>query len=346
MRWRGWRWVAVSGLVLTFAPPSAADPTAEDRARRATLVRTGTAAAGSKDWQGCIDALTAALAIEKDARLAGQLGLCDENAGRFVEAYDHLMPAIESMTPEMTARQPWASYQAALRRVMDRVALLIVTADPPDTYVLVDGRPFGKADGRMFAVLPGNHVVTARHAGYQDVSDPRTFRGGDVPSFHFQMVPLPASAATAAEPSAPPAKTTAPLASGSPVAPARPSWWAPLVPSRGAALGPLLAYSSAIMSLAGVGLTIGLEVDRGSMARGHAATTCTAGNAASPFCAELHDRREQRNGAASIAIGFGAVAIGTGLAVVLAGMFRAPAAGAVVPVVGKDGGGLAIQGAW
>lgn len=348
MRCRGWRTVVVLGLLLSFGrarDAGAADPTAADRARRAALLRTGTAAAASKDWQGCVDALTAALAIEKDAKVAGQLGLCDEGAGRLVDAYDHLKVALDATSPDQSSRQPWASYHDGMRRVMARVALVIVTANPPDTYVLVDGRPLGRADGRMFAVLPGKHVVTARRPGYQDASDPRTLRGGDVPTFDFLMKPAPTSTAAVVEPTAAPAKTAAPMASGSSVAAARPSWWTPLVPSlsaRGA--GAILAYSTATVALVATGLTVGLEVDRASMARGHAADHCTG--ATTPFCAELHERREQRNIAGGVAIGAGIFAVSTGLAVVLADVYRGRASGVVAPVVGKDGGGLVVRGAW
>jgi hypothetical protein len=228
---------------------------------------------------------------------------------------------------------------------MTHVALLIVTVDPPESYVLLDGRPLGRADGRLFAVAPGKHILTARHAGYEDQSDPRTWRGGDAPSAHFQLVRKPKPEPV---PTATPVLPVAPKASASPVtatAPVRAPWWTPLVPSSSArGAGAILAYSTAAVALVGAGLTVGLEVDRASMARGHAADHCTG--ATSPFCAELHERREQRNIAGGVAIGAGTFAVATGLAVVLADVFRGRGSGVVTPVVGKDGGGLVVRGAW
>lgn len=115
-------------------------------------------------------------------------------------AHDHLFRAMES-APTQGARAPWTRYQAALARVKERVAVVLVTASPPNARVILDGRPLGSADGRAFAVEPGTHTIGARLPGYADQVETRTVRARDVPTIHFQLTPIaPAVASTAAGP--------------------------------------------------------------------------------------------------------------------------------------------------
>ncbi len=223
---------------------------------------------------------------------------------------------------------------------------LSVSVSPSDSYVIVDGRPWGKADGRLIPLSPGKHVVAGRHAGYEDAVDPRTWAGGDAPWVDLVLKPLPveqAAPAPSAVPHAGPqvsASNTATLHRG--------PWWTPLVPTlspRGAAL--VLGYASVAVGLVTAGLTVGFEVDRANLARGHQADTCTGQNTTSAFCTAVHERREQRNISGGVAVGFGTFAIGTGLAIVLSDVFGPRAGGGrVAPVVGQDGGGLLVRGAW
>ncbi|MFO0593595.1 MAG: PEGA domain-containing protein [Polyangiaceae bacterium] len=336
MQSRGWSWAALS-LVLASRFASAADPPSDAQARLSKLLRAGTEAANAKKWPACIDALTGALAIKDDPSTAGALGLCEENAGRFTDAYTHLRVAVESVTPAMAAREPFASYVRALGRMHDHVALLYVTTNPSRAAVWLDGKPIGIADGRSLPVPPGTHVVIAKAAGYEDAIEPaRTWGAGDVPAVDLTLKPkTPPSATT----------TTSTATTTASAPPTRAPWWKPLVPSldkRGA--GAILAYSSAALALGSTGLMLGFEADRASMARGRAPNMCAGDAGSTPFCTTLHDRRVERDIAGGAAIGFGALAVGTGVGVVLAQVFRG--APLVAPAVTKDAGGLVIQGAW
>ncbi|MFO0589887.1 MAG: PEGA domain-containing protein [Polyangiaceae bacterium] len=325
-------------LIPRFA--SAADLPSEAQARLSKLLRTGNDAANAKKWSACIDAFSEALAIKDDPNTAGALGLCEENAGHFTDAFTHLHHAIEKVTPAMAAREPSASYQRALARLHDHVALLYVTTTPSGAAVWLDGKPIGVADGRVLPIAPGTHVVVAKAAGYEDAIEPaRTWAAGDVPAVDLTLKPKVVSSARSTTPTS---STSTAARAGAPRAP----WWRPLVPSfdaRGA--GAIVAYSSAALALGSTGLMIGLEVDRASMAKGHAPSTCAGDAGSTAFCTTLHDRRDQRTIAGGAAIGFGALAVGTGVAVVLAQVFRRGGP-VVAPAASKDAGGLVIQGAW
>jgi len=59
---------------------------AADRADLAELLRSGAEASSAKRWQVCVDAYSAAGALESTPRTWGELGLCEEQLGRFVAA--------------------------------------------------------------------------------------------------------------------------------------------------------------------------------------------------------------------------------------------------------------------
>lgn len=48
-----------------------------------------------------------ALAIEDAARIAGDLALCEEHAGRFGDAVNHVRRALAAAAPEILTREPW-----------------------------------------------------------------------------------------------------------------------------------------------------------------------------------------------------------------------------------------------
>ncbi len=165
-----------------------------DPSKIASLLRAGSEASNAKRWTACIEAFTTAAAIDPASKTWGDLGLCEEQAGRFVAAHDHLFRALEA-APTQPTKEPWSRYHAALARVKERVALLVVSTSPPNARVILDGRPLGPADGRAFAVEPGKHTIGARLAGYEDVVETRTMRARDMPAFHFQLKAKAPSAA-------------------------------------------------------------------------------------------------------------------------------------------------------
>lgn len=75
MWWRGWQAGVLTMAVLCGSPrPARAEPTPADPAQLAKLLRAGAEAATAKRWSACVEALTAALALDAAAKTRGDLG--------------------------------------------------------------------------------------------------------------------------------------------------------------------------------------------------------------------------------------------------------------------------------
>jgi hypothetical protein len=329
--------------------PVLAEPTPADPAQLAKLLRAGAEAATAKRWSACVDALTAALALDAAAKTRGDLGLCEEQAGRFALAFTHLNRAMESAPPQPT-KDPWKRYQAALARVMERVVQLTVSASPPNAKIVLDGRPLGAADGRLFAVDPGVHTIGARLDGYVDQVETRDWRAGDAPSFHFQLMPKPpepppvSSSVSSAKLVTGPTTTTKGAASLAPSLLGAP-WYQPAWTPRGALVG--LTWVSAGTALVSGLVAVGLELDRQSLQRGLSDGACFPSSSMPAQCSTLHERAIQRNAAEGVFIGALVGALAFGGATVAANLLdRAPARATIAVRVDRSGGGFAVGGAW
>jgi hypothetical protein len=344
---RGWRWSLVLSVGTMFARPSAAEPSAADRARVVELLRRGDEAARVKDWKGCVEARRAALEVEYTAQVGGDLGLCEEQAGRFAAAYTHLWRALEA-APADTSREPWKRYDAAIVRLRERVVLLIITTDPSDARVVVDGVPVGQGDGRTIAVEPGRHTVAGRLPGYEDtVVETDDLRAGGIPNIQITLRPKPAggtvtpaklpATSTAARRTAP-----AEAPGGFPCLPAA-SWRGVLVPA--ACVGAAVFAVSAVTAL---GFELHTAAMRSSLdAKGFKPYSCAPGRpeAGSADCTELDARARQRADAVNVMIGSGIVAaslaLGAGLAIALE-----PKGPRVAAAASTTGGSIVVQGQW
>jgi len=340
------------------ALPVSADPkpgdgvreTSGNRSRAAELVRAGAQAAIAKRWADCVEALTAAAALEDAPRTWGDLGLCEEQAGRHAAAYMHLRQAMEG-APADPNKDPWTRYQAARARVAERVALLMVTTYPPNARVVLDGRPLGAADGRAFAVEPGTHTIAARLEGYSDASETRTMRAKDTPMVHLHLRPKPgpetplgaavsASGAPGLGGSVPPSR--APMSAPPPLS----RWFVPDLSARGMLTG--LSYGAGAVALASTGVWIGLEVDRASLRSRVARSACSPVMPSPPAaCAELGERKPQRDAAGDVALATGIAALSLAAAAGVAiGLERRASGSFVGPVVSQNGGGIEVRGVW
>lgn len=351
---RGWRWALVLALVLAVARSSAADPAGDDAARLAGLLGTGAKAAKAKDWPTCVNAFAQALAIDGAPTTAGNLGLCEEKAGKLVAAYDHLRRALDA-APSSQKDEVSKGYQAALSRIVGRVGLVWITVYPREARVLLDGRPIGRADGRAFAVEPGEHTIAARHDGYFDAVRPLSVRGGDVPHVDLRL----------AAKAAPPPRTSAPVESRATPSsavrpadasgPARTSW--PCLPAWSArgVLVPAACVGAAVF-VASAATAIGFEVHASSLrralnARGFTESTCTAGPAVgSPDCKEVAARVTQRDDTTNVLIGSGVVAgvlaVSAGLAIALEPLGPKAQGPKITAMATASGGGIGIYGTW
>lgn len=335
MSWHGWKSWLAAGALSFCARPAVAAPAAP-AAERADLVRRGEEAAQANRWADCVAALTGALAMEYTPAVSGDLGLCEEQAGQFPPAHEHLRRSLES-APTGIRTDPWKRYQAALSRVRERVALLIITTDPPDARVILDGHPVGKGDGRTVAVAPGKHTVAGRLDGYRDkVVETADLRAGDTPNVQITLEPIPRDP--------PPVPSPAP-----------PSVWRLFEPGpspRGVLV--TAAYAAALSTLVSGGTTIGYEVHYRSMtaaldAKGYRRNSCQTGEppADSAECAEVVSRAQARDTSANVWIGsliaLGALSGVAGLAMYLD---RGPWGPKISATVGADGGGVFLVGNW
>ncbi len=332
------------GALLLFAARARADlPVTAPREDRAALLRAGAEATKAKSWAACIDAYAAAVALVDEPEVQGRRGLCEEAAARNVDAYRHLFAALHAPGVDPTI-EPYKRFGDAFARVATRVAQVYLAVDPPQAAIVVDGRPLGKAEGRLVVLDPGEHTFAARLAGYVDAIEPRKLEGGDTPSIHLVLTPNPKA----------PAPVSSTLARPALEPPA--AWYAPAWTARGVLV--TLTYASAATAIVSWSTTIGLELDRASMGRGLARDACApiaAGGAGGyvdnvtrpPACALIHERAAQRDAAMDVAI---TASIGTALFGVLAGLairsdFARPRPSIALAATPR-GGGIVISGAW
>jgi hypothetical protein len=333
-------------VLLAAAHARADEPSADDRAKLATLLHAGANAAKAKQWDACIQALTAAAALDGAPTTWGELGLCEEAGGHFPAAHRHLFRALQNVSLETENKPPWKHYSEALRHAGERVAVVVVTVWPSDARVILDGRPLGAADGHLIPVEPGTHTFAAKLEGYEDQSITRALGASSFPNVDFRLKPKPKAEPPPVKPPQPAPKLP-PLAVAPVHAPAdAAAWYAPAPTTRGVVA--TLTYAAGAALIASGATVIGLDIDRGSLRKGLAGDACASDQAWPPArCAALHERRVQWDAAIGMTIG-SAVATGvmvgvTGLAI---GLDRSPVSPKIVPSVGPHGGGLVVLGAW
>lgn len=333
----GWCAGGAVALLLLAASPAFGD----NAPQPGTQIRAGAQAAKEKKWDACIEAYRAALEADDTPTTAGELGLCEEHAGRFADAYRHLHHALEK-APSPPTSEPWSRYQAAVTRVFKRIALVYVTSNPTKASVTLDGQGIGRADGRGIAVEPGTHTLVGHFDGYEDQAEPFTVSAGDVPNVHLELRPKPLPTVVAPPPpvqSAKPEHTVAPMPSAAP-------WYKPAWSPRGV-LVPLAGISLGI-ALASTATMVGLEVDRSSMRATLGSESCALGAPSPPaICPALHQRVEERNVAIGVAIGSAALAgVLVGTSRLTYRFERDSQSAQLTPSVGPEGGGITLLGTW
>ena len=290
-------------LLLLAAPAAAApDPLATGEA----LTRAGDAACGKPLER-------ALFASERDdaayQRALAALGLCREVQGRYADAHGLVARALEAAPAETTPAGKaarWALLRAALRRLDERVARVLVTAPAGDVWL--DGHSIGAADGKVLAVDPGVHVFEAREGGRTVAAAQITARAGDLPAVALKATSRPAE----------PTEKTRPLVleQRPETAPSRPAV-SPLIPGpspRGVAVG--VAYGAGGVALVSGIVASVLEAQRGAIASTLAPGACA--NGGPPRCSDLRGAFAGRTAARNVALVAGGVALAAGgVAVVL-----------------------------
>lgn len=222
----------------------------------------------------------------------GQWGLCAEKDSHHAEAHRLVSRALEASPPETTTAgkaAPWPALRAALRRLDDRVARVLVTFDGD---LWVDGHAVVAVSGAVLAVDPGRHLFEQR--GKVHAAKEVEARAGDLPTVDLR----------------PPAKSTPmsnPYIPGNPYTPSKgsaPSPFAPALTPRGIAVG--LTYGALGVSLA-AGIAAGiLETQRAAAAAGSPLDACLHGG---DDCAKIRLVFDQSRGARNVALVAGGVAV-------------------------------------
>ncbi len=219
----------------------------------------------------------------------GQWGLCAEKDSHHAEAHRLVSRALEASPPETTPAgkaAPWPALRAALRRLDDRVARVLVTFDGD---LFVDGHAVVAVSGAVLAVDPGRHLFEQR--GKVHAAKEVEARAGDLPTVDLRDS-RPRGATAIPSPTTP-----LPVVS-------RPSPFAPALTPRGIAVG--LTYGALGVSLA-AGIAAGiLETQRAAAAAGSPLDACLHGG---DDCAKIRLAFDQSRGARNVAIGAGVVAV-------------------------------------
>ena len=219
----------------------------------------------------------------------GQWGLCAEKDSHHAEAHRLVSRALEASPPETTTAgkaAPWPALRAALRRLDDRVARVLVTFDGD---LWVDGHAVVAVSGAVLAVDPGRHLFEQR--GKVHAAKEVEARAGDLPTVDLR--------------SPDPGKEPAKQAVSAPLAPrSAPGPFAPALTPRGIAVG--LTYGALGVSLA-AGIAAGiLETQRAAAAAGSPLDACLHGG---DDCAKIRLAFDQSRGARNVALVAGGVAV-------------------------------------
>jgi hypothetical protein len=166
-------------------------------------------------------------------KLLFNIGLTSRSLGRMVEA----MNALEQFLAEATDTPPdmIAEAKKSVAELRGLLASLSVKCDAPGAEIALDGRTIGFAPlPNSLWVMPGNHLVTAKHASFQPASVAVDVNASTVHTLTLPMQPLRAeepAAATNVSRDNPPADITsrtpeAANQSSADISAARPrGWW-------------------------------------------------------------------------------------------------------------------------
>lgn len=201
-----------------YAPAAHAQPVASsaDRARARELALQGINAFNRNDFAAVIDRFEAAERSFHAPVHLRYLALAYERATppRLLDAYEAWRRlSQEQLAPD--APQPFRDAVAEAARELPRVEALLgsiafsVTNGGPGMVVEVDGRAVPVEElGRPRVVAPGDHLVTARRAGFNDVQRQVRVEAGRSASV---PVVFEAASAPVATPTQPPEQTPTPM---------------------------------------------------------------------------------------------------------------------------------------
>jgi hypothetical protein len=198
----------------------------KDHVRRGRRARDrGKWAEAYAAYKAAFEAADPASSTERErAELAGELGLCELALRKYRDAAEHLAFSLEQRTALPLALQ--LRFEKGEREATRHVATLLLSVDPSDAQVLVDGKRVGRV-ARTYKLFlePGQRMVRAFAPGRQDGFHEFGAVAGTAYNVRMPLPRLAVSLAPEIAPGSP--KETSTTRSSSPVvrAPA-PSPWA------------------------------------------------------------------------------------------------------------------------
>lgn len=342
--------VALALLVTAPARPSLADDDSE-RAEQSFVEGNRAFAAG--DYHAAFDAYRAAWSLKQTFDIACNLGRTEVELSLSRDAAEHLDYCLRtfSVSARGDVRDANRRFRDLFLRVRREVGALTVDVRPSGAEITVDGASYGVAPvGHDIFLAPGQHLVRARLAGFENEERSITAEAGASIGVTFTLTPVRAPVAPARA-AAPAATSPGGLASTSPGAPS----------AHGMEPRTVAVIAGAGASLVALGIGVGFALDAGS-ARSDASRLGAAANqagggscppgASSGDCGALHDavnREDRSRDVADVALTTGALLGAATLAAwLLIPDITRSELGSIkaAPWVGLRGSGVALSGSY
>jgi hypothetical protein len=192
----------IAGVAALCARPAAAATKAE---QAEALIHEGVELRAHDQTARALTVFDKAYQLSRTPRTAAQLGLCELELARYVDAQRHLLEALAS--PD----HPWiAKNKTILLRQLAvaaaNVGELALTVSPSGADVLLNGKPIDRSlAGPSIHLEKGPVDVEIRAPGYQPAHETITIRGGQREQRTFALSPEapPPAVATSLEAAAP-----------------------------------------------------------------------------------------------------------------------------------------------
>ena len=174
--------VAGLGALGWAGPAVAADESAESLIRRAIEMRR------RLDDEGALVLLRQAYDMSHSPRAAGQLGICEQALGRWVDAETHLLEALKDASDAWVKKNN-ATLLQSLSIVKGKIGRVEISGDPAGATVLVNGAGVGQLPlSSPVRVAEGEVEVELQATGYARASKSFRVEGGQ-----FQTIVLHAT---------------------------------------------------------------------------------------------------------------------------------------------------------
>ncbi|XXT24784.1 tetratricopeptide repeat protein [Sorangium sp. So ce429] len=352
------------GASTGFASPADAQerssaPARSDGSKVNDHVRRARRARDAGRWTEARDAYKAALEASEQSpsaqvypeEIAGELGVCELALHNYREAAEHLTRSLERR--ELLPLEVQRRFKVAQLKAVFYVVTLLLSVDPPDAEVFIDGERMGRIDGTYKVFLEhGRHVVRARAPGREEAVHVFSGEWGAVQEISMHLPHAAVSIAREASPATPEPVSTSPAARAQ--APGPWASWPGTLRIGGIAITTATAATGAVLLLRAHVIHTNLREDNVvRRQQGWMSHTCREASAPAA-CADIQRQLSQRNllatlGKVSLATSavFG-VTTAASLLTEVAFFGAAPGAAGVriVPVTTSERAGVLLEGAW